>query len=1034
MGILQMSLYGSVMIAVVVLIRTALVNHVPKRTFIVLWCVVLVRLLIPFEISSDYSVYSLIGYDVAELVQNRAGTGAAGEADTGLTHQAGAIDQTGKQVGENADSGAIRSSAADGVGGTEQAAQWQYGDGEIQASAALFSGGEMADASAPEKGRTTAGKEAVSRLGALFRWTADKVTNMVNYMDHTVVRIFYGIGAALCAVYFVILYVRCRSEFGMSLPVTDAYVQGWLEERRRFRCASSILAQFRGAQGKRLQLRPAVTARVSDRIDTPLTYGVIRPVILLPKKTMWEGTEQLKYVLWHEYTHICYGDSVLKLFAAAALCAHWFNPMVWSMYYLLNRDIELACDESVVHRCGVDDKSAYADMLIAMAAKRSGLVPFGSNFSQNAIEERVRAIMKIKKISIGAVVFAAGMVLGVTTAFATSAENREERIRVREDGEMVEVTDQVNVIGRNIGTDFKADMDDEAMIPTNEADYYDHYTVDEWDMFYALQFDGYEEMTVSEFQDKVWTLTDMREYRWLLDRLEKDEAMYAARGTDKIADFLFNVLEPLTAESWQEREFGGAVSVSGADAPLQENKVYDMAVLEYVMTLTILDADTLTVDDYTAARLEMADRISNMMLDYTAEELADEEWMLDEIESRLYELTAELSTEALRVDVDEWFYQPLDPFYMEGSSANAGQTHTDGGYGNAGQEYVDGGYQQSPEEWEQSLLAEEQALHETFQAEVQDELAVVLQPYLPLGLTYEYDAQADDFKMYFKGREVRGIIDEYQGTFIAAHTGISQYAKDATEVYAVYDEQGNLTGLRAATGDEQEEWNLRRRQSTASLRDVSEEVREYLPGTSEDYDQILSLKKANYEKMSLADFDSALLDWANAHSDSYDRIECDRIWDDFRVNLSEEDRAFVTRTIRLSGLENAMTIRSLYNGKSAEEAEDVSIEGTLTKDPGEGAPQYAWCQMFYLFRYHVNDKEKVTVGERDRAVGGMLDGIEDFWEQADIEELLKMDKSDIMKKLNELAAKNSTRNIRITAAGEDRIGYERMDERSSMQE
>ncbi|MBD5515534.1 MAG: hypothetical protein HDR06_13080 [Lachnospiraceae bacterium] len=285
--------------------------------------------------------------------------------------------------------------------------------------------------------------------------------------------------------------------------------------------------------------------------------------------------------------------------------------------------------------------------------------------------------------------------------------------------------------------------------------------------------------------------------------------------------------------------------------------------------------------------------------------------------------------------------------------------------------------------------------------------------------------------MYFQGKEVRGLVDEKCGIWITEHSGIGEniYAEDSIEVYAVYDEDGNLTGLRAATGKEQDEWNLRRRQSTDGWHDVSEEVREFLPGTNEDYDLMLSLKKSDYGKMSLADFNSALLAWGNEHSDSYDRIECDRIWDDFRVNLSEEDKAFITRTVRLSGRENAMVVRSLYRGKTEEEAEDVSIGDTLTKNPGDEAPQLTWCQMYYSFSYHVSDKEKVTVGERDRAVGGMSDGIEDFWEQTDIEELLKMDKSDIIVKLNELAKKYSTRNITITVAKDDQIGFECMDER-----
>lgn len=958
MGLLQMSLYGAVMIAVVVLIRTALVNRLPKRTFIILWCVVLARLFIPFEITSDFSFYSLFGSDVTELVESRTLARIADEAESSLAEGlTGRERQSAETAGDS------------GIAGI------QLSEARYAGSGAQMSGPPYIDGNAWQTDMSGSGEAMSDR---------NQATRVSGFVKSHVGLIIYGIGVFLGVVYFTAAYVRCRIEFGMSLPVSDDYVRQWLEERRSAGYGDGIMPG--SGRWRQHRLRSGVSVRVSDRIDTPLTYGVIHPAILLPKKTAWEQREQMNYILWHEYTHICHGDGVLKLFAAAALCMHWFNPFVWGMYFLLNRDIELACDESVVHRCGVDDRSAYANMLIAMEAKRSGLVPLGNNFSQNAIEERVRAIMKMRKISIGAVIFAVGMVAGVTTAFATSA-------------------------GSRYGADNGTSMEDRA------------YTQEEWDMLLALQSDGYEDMPVSEFQDRIWTLTDTAAYRRLLDRMENDEEMYGLRGMDDRADFFFNVLEPLTGERWQERCFSGGVSVGGRDHP-QENTAYDMAVLEYVMKLSILDADLLTVGEYTSARLETSDRISDMMLGYTAEELADEEWMREEIGNRLHELTAELATEALRIEVDEWVYQPLTSFYADGGYERAGEAYTD---------YAETGYHQSLEEYERSLEAEEQALHEAAQEEIQEELASVLEPYLPFGLTYECDAQAEDFKMFFKGREVRGIIDENQGIFVSAHTGISTYAEDSIEVYTVYDEAGNLTGLRAATEEEQEDWSLRRRQSTDGWHDVSEEVREYLPGTSEDYDLLLSLKKEGYDKMTLADFNSALLDWANAHSDSYGRIECDRIWDDFRVNLAAEDKAFVTRTVRLSGIENGTLIRSLYRGETEEEAEDASIGATLTKNPEEEVPQHTWCQMYYSFSYHVSDKEKVTVGERDRAVGGMLDGIEDFWNQTDIEELLKMEKSDIIEKLNDLAAKHSTRAIKITVAADDQIGFERTDERAFRQ-
>lgn len=966
MGLLQMSLYGTVMILVVMLIRTVAVNRLPKRTFIVLWSAVLVRLLIPFEIPSEFSVYSLLGSGATDIVERGSLTGDSSIIEIQMSEK--------KDVDERI-----------------QTPEIPYVDENIRQTVTPETDETLSDSN---QGGVASGLTESKVLPVM--------TGLVSYVKKTVWSIIYAVGAILCAVYFIVAYVRCRIEFRMSLPAYDDYVKHWLEERRISESANGIL--FRFGRWRLRRLHSVINVKVSDRIDTPLTYGVIHPVILLPKKTAWEDREQLKYVLWHEYTHICYGDSVLKLFAAAALCVHWFNPLVWGMYFLLNRDIELTCDESVVHRCGVNDKSAYANMLIAMEAKRSGLVPLYNNFSQNAIEERVRAIMKIKKISFGAVIFAAGLVVGVTTAFATSAGNKEEyvlpereideiaQVEKKTDGLMTQLSEE----GGNIDVAF-SDV-------TNQVNSLDEgldrdYTQDEWNLLNVAQFEGYEDMTVAEFRDKANTLIDDSwENLELLERFTNDEALYRVRDLDETAFFLFYVLSPLSAEQWQTHEFGDYVSVGHPYA--SENVTSDRATLEYGIIVTVLDADELKVRDYVDIRLETADRISNMLSDYAGEELADEELMQEEIERLMRELTAELSTEEVSVDVN-WYYQPLDPFY------------------------VDGGY------WD-----EEERIHDEYQKERKEQWEEILKPYLPFGLTCEYDAQADECKMYFKGKEVRGLIDENTGTWISEHAGIglNVYAQDAIEVYAVYDEDGNLTGLRAATKEEREEWSVRRRQTTDELYNEVQEVREYLPGTSEDYDLLLSLKKSNYKKMSLADFDSALLDWANENYDSYDRIECDRVWNDFRVDLSEEDKEFVTCTVGLSGIENAMVVRSLHQGKSEEEAEDVSIGDTLTKNPGAEAPQYTWCQMYYVFSYYVKDKEKVTVGERDRTVGGMLDGIEDFWEETDIEELLKMDKNDIIKKLNELAAKYSTRNITITVAEEDRIGFECYDERSLMME
>lgn len=75
-------------------------------------------------------------------------------------------------------------------------------------------------------------------------------------------------------------------------------------------------------------------------------------MILLPKKIAQDSSDDLKYVLSHEYIHIRRFDLVFKLVLTAALCVHWFDPLVWVMYVIANRDIEISCDEAVVRMFG----------------------------------------------------------------------------------------------------------------------------------------------------------------------------------------------------------------------------------------------------------------------------------------------------------------------------------------------------------------------------------------------------------------------------------------------------------------------------------------------------------------------------------------------------------------------------------------------------------------------------------------------------------------------------------------------------------
>lgn len=215
----------------------------------------------------------------------------------------------------------------------------------------------------------------------------------------------YLTGTALSGLFFGAACLWSLRRFWDAVPAEGDFLRRWREENPT--------------------LFP-VQIRVSRAVNAPLAYGLIHPVILLPQNTDWTDKGRLTCVLTHEYVHIRRGDLFWKMLLAAALCVHWFNPLVWVMYFQANRDLELACDECVVRILGLDSRKGYAYSLLSAA--ESGFSPLCLTYTtKNHMEERIRAIMKMKKQSLAAVLTAALLVAGVTAVFATSPKVPESK-------------------------------------------------------------------------------------------------------------------------------------------------------------------------------------------------------------------------------------------------------------------------------------------------------------------------------------------------------------------------------------------------------------------------------------------------------------------------------------------------------------------------------------------------------------------------------------------------------------------------------
>ena len=175
------------------------------------------------------------------------------------------------------------------------------------------------------------------------------------------------------------LHLRSRRELSTALPLDDTVI------------SSRISAA---------KLRRKIAVKVSDRVTSPLTYGVINPIIILTK-SLPADSEEMRFALEHELVHIRRFDVLFKVVLTAAACVHWFNPLAWAMLSLAGRDIELSCDEAVLEQLGCK-REDYAMALIRLEERRS--IPTGVAFGRNAVRERIEAIMKFKKTTLAGII------------------------------------------------------------------------------------------------------------------------------------------------------------------------------------------------------------------------------------------------------------------------------------------------------------------------------------------------------------------------------------------------------------------------------------------------------------------------------------------------------------------------------------------------------------------------------------------------------------------------------------------------------
>ncbi|HWD41337.1 MAG TPA: M56 family metallopeptidase [Fimbriimonas sp.] len=147
-----------------------------------------------------------------------------------------------------------------------------------------------------------------------------------------------------------------------------------------------------------VKVRRQPRLRVSETSQPPsaMTWGVSKPVVLLPQESSSWSERRLRAVLLHELAHVRRLDCLSQLISIFACAFYWFNPVVWACARAMRAEAETAADDAVL-RSGVRPTD-YAAELLSLAAelgrRRQPLTSIGvSVMKRSGIEKRVKSIV-----------------------------------------------------------------------------------------------------------------------------------------------------------------------------------------------------------------------------------------------------------------------------------------------------------------------------------------------------------------------------------------------------------------------------------------------------------------------------------------------------------------------------------------------------------------------------------------------------------------------------------------------------------------
>jgi predicted nucleic acid-binding Zn-ribbon protein len=184
-----------------------------------------------------------------------------------------------------------------------------------------------------------------------------------------------------------------------------------------------VLARRLTGQSRTTELSTVgVEVRESERVTSPVTVGLIRPVILLPADWRAWSVAKLDAVLAHEQSHVRRRDPAVQFLSALHRALLWHSPLSWVLHRSVVRLAEDVSDDAAV--AVTRDRTSYAEMLLEFMQSGVQVNWHGAAMARyGSADARIHRILNSTLLSRGVPRGAAGLIclLAVPLVYVTAA-------------------------------------------------------------------------------------------------------------------------------------------------------------------------------------------------------------------------------------------------------------------------------------------------------------------------------------------------------------------------------------------------------------------------------------------------------------------------------------------------------------------------------------------------------------------------------------------------------------------------------------